>query len=309
VRRSFCSALAGLCLLTVMPLACVLDAPYEKYAIVYGISFYDTGLPEGSGPNLTFANDDANSVAAMFTGQGYSVRLRTDTAADRTQLLADVADVASSVKDNDLFVFYFSGHGGKGGTGPESGGADSQQEWIYLYGSVAPLNPAATFNDDQLLAALGPIPCRRKVILLDSCNSGGFIGEGLEADGTPPSLLEGGQSLPETLAKAISLYANFDGSSADIPPWEALVISASGERELSYEYDSSFNHGIFTYYLLQSERSGDRNRDGYVTVTEAYDYIHTKINNEWNLKYGEPTAVFSPHVSGGPVDYVLFTAR
>jgi hypothetical protein len=296
-------ALAGLCLLAVVPLGCVLDAPYDKYAIVYGISDY-----EGTGNDLQFADDDAQSMKALLESQGYNVSLQINSDATKNNLLvSDIPIVASSAKAEDLFVFYFSGHGGQGASGTENAGSDSRDEWIYLYDSLA--DKTQTFNDDQLMAALSAIPCRRKVILLDSCNSGGFIGKGLDADGTPPSLLEGGQSRLATLADAISLYANFDGSSADIPPWEALVISASGERELSYEDGSPFNHGIFTYFLLQSESSGDRNGDGFVTVTEAYDYIRTQINNEWNLKYGLPTAVFSPHVSGGPVDYVLFTAR
>jgi hypothetical protein len=111
------------------------------------------------------------------------------------------------------------------------------------------------------------------------------------------------------------MYANFDGSSADIPPWDALVISASGERESSYESPDKlgqgplYYHGVFTYFLLQSERNADHNGDGYITVTEAYYYARNRINTEWNLSYGYPVDAFSPHVSGGPVDYVLFEAR
>ena len=159
------------------------------------------------------------------------------------------------------------------------------------------------------------ISCRRKVLILDSCNSGGFIGNELEADGVPPSLLEGDRSPAVNLADAISMYANFDGSSADIPPWEAMVISASGEQEYAYESpDQSgqgplYSHGVLTYFLLQAEHGADRNGDGYVTVTEAYDFVRTRIKNEWNLRNGYANDAFSPHVSGGPVDYVLFQTR
>jgi hypothetical protein len=303
---------AGLSMLAALAAGCVLDAPYAKFAIVYGVSLYDPGLPEGSGPNLKYASDDANSMAAMLSGQGYTVWLRTDLAADRTNFLDDVSSVASSVKENDLFVFFFSGHGGQGGSGSEGSGGDSQNEWIYLYGSL--FDSTQTFNDDQLLSALDAISCRRKVLILDSCYSGGFIGNELEADGTPPSLWEGGKSLPTTLSEAIALYANFDADSADIPPWEALVISASGEREYSYESpkdpeDPPYNHGVFTYFLLEAEHNADRNGDGYITVTETYDFVRTKIETEWSLRNGFAADAFSPHVSGGPVDYVLFQRR
>jgi hypothetical protein len=111
------------------------------------------------------------------------------------------------------------------------------------------------------------------------------------------------------LARAVRLYANFDGSSADIPPWEALVISAAGERELSYEMGSPFNHGVFTFYLLEAAQDGDLNGDGWVTATEAFAYARDRVYRFWNLYYGFPSLAFSPHVSGGPVDYVLFEAR
>jgi len=253
-------------------------------------------------------------MKTMLEGQGYTVWLQTDAAATRTQLLVDAAAVASMAKENDLFLFFFSGHGGPSDSGPEAAGGDGQDEWIYLYGSIAPLDPAQTFNDDQLMEALASIPCRRKVLILDSCNSGGFIGNALEVDSTPPSLLEGGQSRAASLADAISLYVNFDGNSADIPPWEAMVISASGEQEYAHESpagprDPAYNHGVLTYFLLQAEHGADRNGDGYVTVTETYDYVRTRINNEWNLRNGYANDAFSPHVSGGPVDYVLFQTR
>jgi uncharacterized caspase-like protein len=301
---------AGLCLLAVLAAGCVLDAPYEKYAIVYGISDY-----EGDGNDLLYAADDASAMAGMLSGQGYAVQTRVNSFATRTQLLTDVAAILSSPtppKEGDLFLFFFSGHGDRIGSGPEAAGGDGQDEWIYLYGSLADLD--LTFNDDQLMSAFAAIPCKRKVLILDSCFSGGFIGNGLEADGTPPSLLEGNRSLAASLADAISLYANFDGSSADIPPWEAMVISASGEQEYAYESpagagDPAYNHGVLTYFLLQAEYGADRNGDGYVTVTETYDYVRTRINDEWNLRSGYANDAFSPHVSGGPVDYVLFQTR
>ena len=289
--------------------SCALNVPYDKYAIVYGVSLYDDGLPEGIYPNLTYPNEDADSMEAMLLAQGYTVLKKTNSSGNLTNLLSDITTVAGAAREQDLFLFYFSGHGGYSGTGPEPSGADSSTEWIYLRGSVAPLNLSATLNDDQLVAAFAPIAARKKVIIIDACNSGGFIGNELEADGEPASLVEGSDSIVELAAQAIRLWANFDGSSADIPPWEAIVLSAAGERELSYEMGLPYGHGIFTYYLLEAETQSDQDRDGWVTVTEAFAYATKMIYQDWNYGYGFPSAVFSPHVSGGPVDYVLFEAR
>ena len=316
---------AGLTLLLALSLsACVLDAPYDKYAIVYGVSDYQTGVRD-----LTYADDDAVAMASLLAGQGFQVLTKTDREdvdelpeqhASKANLLIDIATIAAlAPKEDDLFVFYFSGHGGQASSGEESTGGDGLNEYIYLYGSDNLSNLSLAFSDDELVAAFSPIAARKKVIILDSCNSGGFIGNELEADGEPSSLIEGNGGIVDLAARAIRLYANFDGSSADIPPWEALVLSASGEREFSYESPEEdpvgvFNgpllyHGVFTYYLLQAETEGDLNHDGWVTVTEAFAYTQDMVYRYWNYGYGYPWDVFSPHVSGGPVDYVLLEAR
>jgi uncharacterized caspase-like protein len=281
---------------------CSLDTQYDKYAIVYGVADY-----EGTLNDLIYPYDDAIAMEAMLTAQGYQVILRVDAAATRANLeTLDVPAVALQAEENDLFVFYYSGHGGQPAIGAEGDGSDLLDEYIFLHGSVSPLTLSAAYSDDQLVDAFAPIAARKKVIILDSCNSGGFIGNALEADGEPSALAEGSEGIVALAARAMRLYANFDDSSADIQPWEALVLSASGEREVSWE-SSSYGHGVFTYYLLESEREGDRNGDGWVTVTEAYDHAQYGLYRDWNIQ-GLYYA-FAPHVSGGPVDYVLFEAR
>jgi hypothetical protein len=282
---------------------CTLDMKYDKYAIVYGIADYG-----GSLSSLQYPDDDADSMSLLLANRGYTVTLRKNSEATKAQLLTDIDGIVlSGAGEDDLFLFYFSGHGGQWGTGPEPVNADSAEEWISLYGSGYPPDLGTTFSDDALVDALQAIPCRKKVIILDSCNSGGFIANALEADGTPPSAAEGAEDLGSLLSKSIRMYANFTESSADIPPWKALVISAAGERESSWDA-ATYGHGVFTYYLLEAARQGDANGDGWVTVTEAFAYAKRMIYRDWNSYYGSYYA-FSPHVSGGPVDYVLFEAR
>lgn len=299
--------LAGVCCLSLALLAaCAQDIPYDKYAIVYGVADYQVGISD-----LSYPDDDALAMEALLTDptQGYQVLRRIDSAATKANLLADIASVAAAAKEEDLFVFYYSGHGGQAGTGAEGEGSDSANEWIFLYGSDDSANLSLTFSDDQLLDAFSAIPCRKKVIILDSCNSGGFIGSALEADSTPPSAYDSSDGVAALAARALKLYANFGETSADILPWEALVLSASGEQEFSYENGSPYYHGVFTYYLLQADQEGDDNGDGWVTATEAFDYARRMINRDWNLYYGFAGMAFYPHVSGGPVDYVLLKAR
>jgi uncharacterized caspase-like protein len=313
-RRAAAARLAGGVVLAGLILAslsaCVLDTPYDKYAIVYGVADYQDGVND-----LNYTDDDALAMEALLTGQGYQVvarRLNDAASKDNLQNF-DIPAVAALAQQEDLFVFYFSGHGGQASSGSEAAGGDAYNEYIYLYGSDNLSNLSLAVSDDELVAAFAGIKARKKVIIIDACNSGGFIGNALEVDGEPPALVEGSDGLLERMADAIRLYANFDGSTADIPPSEALVLSASGEREFSYETPDSYGegpplyHGVFTYYLLEAERKGDLNHDGWVTVTEAFAYTQDMIYRYWN--HGFPSDAFSPHVSGGPVDYVLFEAR
>ncbi len=289
--------------------ACTIDtAPPGGYAIVYGVSLYDPEFEEGapSTLNLTYSNDDAVAVAEMLDEAGYEVILRIDTQATLANLVSDIEYVVSRIGKEENFIYYFSGHGARlnisTGAEPvtEPEGRDAHDEWIFLYGSIddASLSDlGATLSDDQIVALLDNLPTARKIIILDACNSGGFIGNEVEVDMTPQD--SDGES-EERLLDAVRKYLAAPGSlSVDIPSSEALVITAAGEQEDTYETDA-YGHGVFTYHLLNSRKEADGNDDGFVTVGECLKYVSTMIAASWTA----PS--FVPRISGGPVDFVLF---
>ena len=289
--------------------ACSLDTtPPGGYAIVYGISLYDTEFAEGQ-PftlNLTYPNDDAIAVAGMLEEAGYEVILRTDTQATLANLESDITYVSTRVGENENFIYYFSGHGARLNTSSddsaqtEPDGRDSYEEWIFLYGSIdnAVLSDLdAALSDDQILSLFDGVPTSRKIIILDACNSGGFIGSEVEVDVVPQDSDGEGE---EEFLDAVRKYLTAGGTgSVDIPSSEALVITAAGEQEDTYETDA-YGHGVFTYYLLNARREADDNHDGFVTVGECVEYAASMIEAWW------PAPSFVPRISGGPVDFVLF---
>ena len=300
----------------------------KRYAVIYGISRYVDSLDPGSPPNLTYTDDDAISVGQMLEERGYEVLVRIDSDATLKQLRSDLDDLQGRLSEGDLFLFYYSGHGAQSdgelpGKELPAAGNDPEEEWIYLSGSVSydttskalSIDYSKTLNDDQLGELIGSIPCSRKLVIIDACNSGGFIGNHLEVDLIPPVFTGEPEVLsPQTFLQAMALYSMYAETSllsSDISPVEAVVISAAGERELAFE-DRSVGHGVFTYFLLMSPAYGDLNRDGYVTALEAYAFTRSNIDSLWNERFldsGFPEYyTFAPHISGGPVDYVLFAA-
>jgi hypothetical protein len=130
-----------------------------------------------------------------------------------------------------------------------------------------------------------------------------------DVDTTAPQYYDGNENRDGSLG--LILNAFFSPTSGDIPPEEAIVITAAGERELSLEELSYYKHGIFTYYLLETEHQ-DINSDGVITTSEAYGYVRYMIQNEWNARWtysdNKIDYQYYPRISGGPVDYVLFKA-
>lgn len=273
--------LSILLLMLLLLASCNFEIDYKQYALVYGIADYNVD------PDLQYADDDAVAMDALFSSQGYEVIRRIDSEATYGQLIADFDAIKSQIGKDDLFVFFFSGHGSDptpaGGDEPPTGDANDEGIQLNTAGDITDL------YDDELGQLIKSIPSRKKIVIIDACYSGGFIGNELETD---VSLLE-----------AINLYTNYKGEGYDIDPRDALVISASRENEFSFEFNDPAlpTHGVFTYFFLETADRGDRNGDGYVTALEAYFYAKEQIKGTSDQ--------FSPHVSGGPVDFVLFEAK
>lgn len=317
--------------------SCSLDISLpSQYAIVYGVAIYDVSQGEGEYPNLSYTNDDAEDVAELLRRKDYEVILRTDTEATKEQLYLDVEQITTLASEDSSFIFYFSGHGGQDSDiysifsrnrSSEAEGRDSDEEWIFLHGSlpIDPLTPEEqlnlALNDNELYEIIAEIPSLMKTVIIDACNSGGFLGSSAEYDMVPQNYQ--GSSLGFRLGdednglsavkSAFSLYLNFNSSdTTDIPASKAIVLAAAGEQEFSYEYTNSDENnpvdpqnGVFTHFLLQSPQFGDTNDDGYITVIEAFSYTSRRIQQTWNTRYASQYN-FLPHVSGGAVDYVLF---
>jgi uncharacterized caspase-like protein len=294
----FAAARFTLCLFTLAVLAACtpeVNLP-ERYAIVYGISDY-----AGSGNDLTWPEYDAADMENLLGRNGYEVIKRIDSGATQAQLADDINDIiyTRAAARDSFFLFYFSGHGAQMQTrGPEPGAQDGWDEYIFLYDSSDIYDGGV--SDDELMGLISRVPSRQKVVIIDACNSGGFIGDFPGVDlGTSSPLFNAGAAFS-------AYFANTE--SGDIPYTGAIVLAAAGERELSYD-SPTYSNGVFTHFLLETARRADWNGDGYVTVSEAYYYIKNGINSTWNSRLPPGGSPFSPRLSGSALDFVLFEAE
>lgn len=281
-------------------------------AYVYGVTEY------GGSHDLDYTDDDAHAMAELFRDTGYDVKLRIDGGdeasnigpASFTQLSADIEEFASGAAQGPLFVFYFAGHGMQypvpGTTSDEPYSKDPYNEWILLHGFIPYISSYSSdegaLSDDELADELSTITDGTKLVILDSCHSGGFIGDSPFVDEVPEEEAYSYQEAPE-IPSSPSAYFKYPRADErdDVTAANAIILSAAGELELSQE-PHTLGHGTFTHAFLEAatNENGDLNDDGYITLMETYRYIA----DSWE---GRPyTSGFHPHITGSAVDIVLF---
>ena len=110
-----------------------------------------------------------------------------------------------------------------------------------------------TFTD-----TLNRTKAKVQVMLFDACHSGVRKDKSLSGQ------------LGETQFSRI--FAEADG--------RAILCSCDAD-EVSWEYQDK-GHGVFTYYLMDALKgNADVNTDGFVTVSEASNYVTENVNMIW----------------------------
>ena len=235
-----------------------------RWAVVVGISDYqyDSMWDPGRGiPDLQFAHKDAESFARFLlspAGGAFppdKVVLLTDGRATVKEVRKAVGDFLARSLEDDLVIFYFAGHGAADPRNPDN---------LYLlchdtepgnfYGTAFPMWEIDT-------AISRTIRSEKVVVLTDACHSAGV---GLRGN--------------ENASRFNKYMAKLADSKQGI-----TKITASRADQLSQErvFPGIGGHGVFTYYLLEGLNGrADDNRDGFVTMKEAYDYLYDRVRSD-----------------------------
>jgi uncharacterized caspase-like protein len=294
-----------------------ITTPTNRYALVIGVQDYPDSANDSS--DLKYTDDDAADLADLLTTQGWIVSARLISSSD-TNIETDGSPTYANIKaaidalptnEDSTILVYFSGHGSTEDGIPYIIPYDglTTEETPYYGTYYQDYDQTKWITPSILKSWMEAVPAKNRVLILDSCYSGGFTGDANAEDTAPDDYsLKYGTSaetgiLPAALANFNSLVA---GNLASLGARDTIALSACGSDEESYDGTASMANGVFTYYLLLAANYGDSDGDGLVTVAEAYAYAKKQIKDNWNSAYYRYDEDFLPHISGGTGDIALY---
>lgn len=196
-----------------------------------------------------------------------------DWGAGKTAIFEGISSTFSEADDNDISYFYFSGHGF----------LDTETNISYLCPADTSLtiDISTMISVDELESALSAIP-GTKVVIIDSCHSGGFIGKVERENGSVNN------KLTDFNNNVINVFSMSQSKSPLTTDQYKVLTSCHyfqtclGMESLIYP-ENSF--GLFTivfcegcgYYIFTSPYPADNNEDNKVSLQEGYLYIESAL--------------------------------
>jgi WD40 repeat protein/ankyrin repeat protein len=265
------------------------QGPPARRGDLYFIGF---GESEYADPRLRlgFPRKDAEDLAAAFRGLGASydrVHAYSFTDADCTRdSVAAARKLLDSAGIDDTAVLFIAGHGFHD--------ADPEATYYFLtHEAELEALPASSANFELLEGILDGVRPRKKLFLMDTCESGDFdAGQAARADelggsrGVKPRAIRDDSSSrglaikaspPQRAAYERDRYINQDLFKRT----GAVVLSSSRGGELSYEPAelSPGENGYFTGAVLRSLAgvAADSDGDGAVSPEEMRAFVHKAV--------------------------------
>lgn len=222
-------------------------------ALIVGIADYQSITPLPAS-----VRRDATDLQATLTDpaiSGYdptTVTLLLNCNATAAAIRAELDRAAAEMQPDEVFLFFFSGHGTR------------VQSRATLHAALAPFETdpfdlqGTAFRDDDLLALLEALPAERQVIILDACHSGG-VGTLKSADGTAAKLPP---------ASAFN----------DLGSGRGRVLLCSSRADEVSLAPPSLQNSLFTHLLLEGLKGASLDRgDGVVRVFDLFEYVSREV--------------------------------
>jgi len=158
---------------------------------------------------------------------------------------------------DDMVIIYFAGHGAteKDVMSPDG---DGLEKYLLPYDADPKDLYATALPMEEISRIFNRIRSERLIFIADSCYSGASGGRTINVTGMRANISDA----------FLDRIAGGKGR---------VILTASGANEVSSE-DEKLHHGVFTYFLLKGLRGeADTDKDGAVTVDEAYSYVSKHV--------------------------------
>jgi hypothetical protein len=244
------------------------------YFVGIGVSKY-----KDAKHNLTYADKDTRDLALMFK-QRYPGAV-IDTLLNASATASRIISLKEKLKKtsiDDIVIVSVSGHGL----------LDKNQDYYIGTYDVNFGNPAIKgLRYEDLQQLLEDIPARKKILLIDACNSGEVDKENNLTEIIKPATISSssfsgkgvtGDDDQENKARYKNSLEIMNDLFADVSRTNgAVIISAAGGREYAFE-DAKWDNGVFTYCIKKAllEKLADTNDDG-ISVNELRQYVSEQV--------------------------------
>jgi uncharacterized caspase-like protein len=231
----------------------------EKIALLVGVNDYEGD--EWS--DLRYTLNDVNMLADALEKQGWTV-LKMTTNTTRTSanypsaenIRKRIRSLAATMTAEDLFMFYFSGHGfTRQGSAylatPEADGTDLNRTNLPV---------------TDLITLSSRLASERKVFMIDACRNAAD-----KALVVKKADIEDTEKMSDTMMKALSAISTKVRGAA--------VITSCREGQTSIE-DARLGHGLFTYHVIRGVEGRAAAQGKPVTAGALTQYVAKKFKDD-----------------------------
>jgi hypothetical protein len=255
----------------------------DRWAVVIGVGRYDSSAI----PPLRYTVADAEALHQVLVGPAGFKKENVLLLTDRTERKPTLRDIkwalgtflARSAKKEDVVLIFFAGHGA-----PEVDPRGAEPDGLAKYLVPADADPndlyATGLPMDEFQTIFDRIEAERLVVFLDSCYSGAAGGRTFASRRTRASRVD--DVFLDRLTRSKG----------------RAIITASRSSEVSLELPE-LGHGLFTHYLVQALKgAADLDRDGIVSLQEAYQYLEQQVSQKSRAVGGNQHPVMKGELEG-----------
>lgn len=226
------------------------------------------GINQYKNPRMTlnYAKPDAESFSTIMNEKSTTLFKNVevynlyDEDATRTKILATIDELTSKINQEDVFIFYYAGHGSM-----------VENKFYFIPTESLRLYEASALAKEAIEASIlqdkfKNIRALKQLIVMDACQSGGSV-ELLATRGASEE-------------KAIAQLSRSAG---------IHVMASAGSEQFATEF-TELGHGLFTYVLIRA-LSGEADgapKDGKVTIYELKSFIDDQVPEMTRKLKGKP---------------------